>query len=93
MQNIFRIDLRCMEPCLEIIYKVLNRASSRREYHPSAELGIAAKAISRADSGNGCTRIPSSAFAPGVRTSVQADQTERVYPCRNLSIVSIAARY
>jgi hypothetical protein len=56
-KKIFPLTMVSMEPCLETIYKFRNHASSRRDYHPSAELGIAG-AILRADSGNGCTRIP-----------------------------------
>jgi hypothetical protein len=67
-----------MEPCLEIIYNVRNRASSRREGHPCAEPRVetqffvrtaemVAPASHHALSGAGRSHVSS------------ADQTKRVF--------------
>ena len=62
-------DLVAMASLYEIIYKTCNHASGRREFHPCAELGVFS---SRADSGNGRTRILMCIKCIGVRTTVLA---------------------
>jgi hypothetical protein len=47
-----------MEPCLEIIYKVRNAPAAGVNIILAPNLELREQAILRADSGNGCTRIP-----------------------------------
>ena len=61
----------CLEPFLEIIYKHCNHASGRRDFNLPPDLKIAKKS-SRADSGNGRTRILMCMKCIGVRTRVLA---------------------
>ncbi|MFD1746369.1 hypothetical protein ACFSE1_12920 [Rhizobium helianthi] len=58
-----------LEHFLEIIYKLRNHASGRRDFHFAPDLRILS---SRADSGNGRTRILMCMKCIGVRTRVLA---------------------
>jgi aconitate hydratase len=60
----------CLVPFLEIIYKLCNHASGRRDFHLAPDLKTLKS--SRADSGNGRTRILMCMKCIGVRTRVLA---------------------
>jgi hypothetical protein len=57
MQKISFPTLVCMEHCLEIIYKFRNAPAAGVNIIQAPNLELP-RAILRADSGNGCTRIP-----------------------------------
>ncbi len=80
----------CLEPFLEIIYKHRNHASGRRDFHLAPNLKP--QKTSRADSGNGRTRILMCMKCIGVRTRVLALIISGVIlQWLNLSTASIVA--
>jgi hypothetical protein len=81
----------CLERFLEIIYKLCNHASGRRDFHIAPNLKTKS---SRADSGNGRTRILMCMKCIGVRTRVLALNISGVhYPWLNLSTALIVVPF